>query len=112
MTCPLFEDYTRSCLKVFPTLISTDSLKLCTSEDYEKECVFYRFIERKEPICDYAKGLLKCPLVTMVSNEQFVDFAWHYCLCEKFTSCERYHLKNQNEEVPDGLLPDGTQVKK
>jgi len=110
MTCPLFNDYTRDCLKVFPTLISSDSLTLCTSEKYEENCVFFRIITQKEPICEFAIGLSKCPLVDMVNAEQFDELAKAYCLSQNKKACKRYSLKKEGKDVPASLLPNGSHV--
>ncbi len=110
MTCPLFNDYTRDCLKVFPTLISSDSLTLCTSKDHEEKCVFFRIIKQKESICEFATGLSKCPLVEMVTVDQFNELAKNFCLSKNKTACKRYHLKKEGKDVPASLLPDGLHV--
>ncbi len=108
MTCPLFNDYTRDCLKVFPTLISSDSLDFCTSNGYEEKCVFFRIITQKEPICEFATGLSKCPLVEMVTTSQFNELAKKFCLSKNKTACQRYRLKKEGKDVPSFLLPDGS----
>ena len=108
MTCPLFNDFTRDCLNIFPTLISSGSLTLCNSEEYEEKCVFFRIITQKEPICEFATGLSKCPLIEIVNTDKFKELAKKFCLSKNKTACKRYNLKKEGKDVPENLLPDGS----
>ena len=79
MSCPLYIDYTRECIREIE-IIPNNTLEYCTSSKYKK-CPFYRIIKKEKNICECIKK------------------------CAAFK--QRYVLKKKGGNVPDDMHPSG-----
>jgi hypothetical protein len=120
MSCPNYRDYTRDCIKKYPTLVRYENFMKCESEDYQK-CIIYHIL-RSDYQCKYLDSCLKMfpeeipEFLILISNDTSVyEFitnpVYDYCLSkENNTRCARYKIKEEGKQPPPGLNPDGKNI--
>lgn len=120
MHCPNFVDYTRECLKKYPTLTRYESFMKCETEDHQR-CIFYHIL-RSDFRCEYLDSCLKMfpdeipTFLLLISRDKSIyDFitkpVHDYCLSkENHIRCARHKIKAEGKTPPQGLNPDGKLV--
>ena len=121
MACPLFEDYTRSCIQEFPDFVTYSNFDICKSEEYQK-CPMYIVINSKFK-CKYLqtcshsyhkdvpKFIEKIFLDKKVKGDIIIGLTKKYCLSvDNHKNCERYELLIQGKKPPLTLFPDGRKI--
>ena len=63
MSCPLYEDYTRGCINVFPDVVTFSNFDVCESKAYQK-CPIYHVINSKFR-CQYFHTCLQAYIKTI-----------------------------------------------
>ncbi len=113
MSCPLYEDYTRNCIKKFKEIVNITSFKICDSENY-KECLFYIAIQTPEKNCKYSDNCIKTFFESLkekslIDVKYFIQTGKKYCLdIENRKKCARYKRYETDKKTITNLLPDGT----
>ena len=110
MSCPLYKDFTRECIKDMKELEQINSFDFCESDGYE-DCPTYKIITGKVLPCEFMEKCRKRRDVKDVDFETIKRFANDFCLSENKVNCEVYKLYNSGKNVPDELHPDGTKSK-
>lgn len=117
MSCPNYQDYTRNCVKEYPTLVRYESFMKCESEDHQR-CIFYHIL-RSDYRCKHLDSCLKMfpdeipTFLLLISRDRSIyDFITKpvrdYCLSkENNQQCARYKIKEEGKQPPQGLNPDG-----
>jgi hypothetical protein len=117
MTCPYYIDFTRDCIKTYPSIIKNKDYSNCESETYQK-CIIYNIL-KSDFRCEYLDTCLNMfpndiPEFYKLLNEDKTIYeyvtkpTYHYCLSkENHIHCERYKLKKNGTQPPPGLTPDG-----
>ena len=120
MGCPLYQDFTRTCIKEFPQLAKTASFEICDSNLYV-DCQIYK-ICTSDYHCEFLKTcadqyIEKLPrMITSIFMDEkgvkeMTDVLMKYCLSsEKSKSCAKYQLYSKGETPPINLLPDGRKI--
>jgi len=120
MSCPLYRDYTRECVKKYPALVIYKDFTQCESETYQ-ECIIYQILQ-SEFRCKHIDSCLmmfheRIPefLRLAITNPAVYDFVtsrvFEYCLKkDNTTRCARYKIKEEGKQPPPGLSPDGITV--
>ncbi len=109
MSCPLFVDFTRECIKEVE-FTPTDTTEFCATEKYV-DCPFYRLLIKKGDVC---KNIGKCPAFKnfqVGDFNKFVEISNRFCTSKNHVSCKRYITKESGQPVPISLHPDGSFVK-
>jgi len=120
MSCPLYQDFTRSCIKKFPDFLEFPTFDLCESDDY-KECIAY-LIFTSEFMCPYLttcgnaykKNIPK--IITKMLGEKeireiFYKYSVQYCISqESHITCAKYKLLSEGKIPPINLFPDGSKI--
>jgi hypothetical protein len=120
MSCPLYQDFTRSCVKKFPDFLEFPTFDLCASDDY-KNCIAY-VIFNSEFICPYLttcgnaykKNIPK--IITKMLDEKeireiFYKFSVQYCISqESHITCAKYKFLSEGKTPPINLFPDGSKI--
>ncbi len=120
MSCPHYQDFTRNCLKEYPTLIRYESIVQCESEDYPI-CILYHILQN-----DFrCKHLGSCsrsfpdeiPKFDELMRrdksiyEIIVKQVYNYCLLnENHMQCARYKIIEEGKQLLPGLIPDGNNI--
>ena len=120
MGCPLYKDFTRSCVEKFPMLTKVASYEICESDQYA-DCQIYMictspFTCEFLPQCanQYIEKLPK--IITHVfmyedGVKEMTAVLKAYCLTpEKSKTCAKYHVYLKGEKPPITLLPDGRKL--
>ena len=119
MSCPYYQDFTRECLKDYPTLIKYHNIIQCDSNDYPI-CIFYNALQndfrcKHLKICtrDFPEEIPK--FNDLIHEKTMYDFlmkqVYNYCLSkENHISCARYKILREEKMILPGLVPDGTNV--
>jgi hypothetical protein len=120
MNCPLYEDFTRNCIKKFPEFIEFPTFALCESDEHTK-CLAYLIYNSKF----FCKHLISCgnaykknvpKIITnmlgdMETREIFYKLIVQYCLSQKnHLTCAKFKIYEQGEIPPLNLFPDGKKV--
>lgn len=110
MSCPLFVDYTRECVEIYPEIVQISSYDICQSNNYET-CPVYIMIKSPEKNCE---NTVKCYVTFFkfnleISIEKLTEIAEKYCFNEENREkCEIYKIIESGDEIPRGLLGDGS----
>lgn len=120
MVCPLYVDFTRTCINKFPMLVKVTTFEVCESDQYEK-CQIYmictsafncEFLEQCTN--QYIEKLPKFVTnIFMTENgvKEMTDVLIDYCLSpEKSKTCAKYTVFCKGEVPPINLLPDGRKI--
>lgn len=111
-TCPLFVDFTRECIEefeVYPGEITQEMIGFCRTP-LHSNCPFYKMIKTDTPVC---KNIKKCPAFKHFQSENFDEFVRmsnKFCTSKDHVTCQRYIIKEKEEEVPIDLHPDGRRI--
>jgi len=118
MSCPLYQDFTRNCIKKFHDFLEFPTFDLCESDNYT-ECIAYLiftspFSCKYMSVCGnaYKKNIPK--IVTKMLGEKeireiFYKFSNHYCISqENHVTCAKYKLLSEGKIPPINLFPDGS----
>ena len=120
MNCPLYQDFTRTCIKKFPEFIEFPTYSFCKSDDYKK-CLAY-IIYSSPFVCKYlvpCGNAYKKDVPIIITNmfgetetrEIYYHLTVHYCLSqENHINCAKYKIYEQKKKPPLNLLPDGRRV--
>jgi len=118
MSCPLYQDFTRNCIKKFPDFLEFPTFDFCASDDY-KDCIAY-VIFTSEFMCPYLttcgnaykKNIPK--IITKMLGEKeireiFYKYSVQYCISqENHITCAKYKLLFEGKTPPINLFPDGS----
>ena len=115
MSCPLYEDYTRTCINQFKALVNFSDFEFCDSEEY-KDCIFYNSITHPDQECKFAKQCIQMHLDIPTEHFQIDindlnQMAKYYCFSDNKTNCAIYKRFESGKEVSPFLHPDGTMIK-
>ena len=116
MSCPLFVDYTRTCISNFKTLVEFTDYSFCESEGY-KDCIFYRSIKEPTKRCKFSERCIGLHM-NMPTDDFKLDIhglnemGKYYCFNDNRTNCAIYKKFEAGEEVSPFLHPDGSLVQK
>ncbi|HUT00590.1 MAG TPA: hypothetical protein VMY59_09765 [Candidatus Thermoplasmatota archaeon] len=120
MVCPLYVDFTRGCIKKFPSFIKFVTFKTCESEQYV-DCLMYQVCTSSFN-CEY---LIRCSnqynekipkfTMTLLMNKEagkvITDIQKKYCLSPEISkTCARYSLLSKGEIPPVNLMPNGQKI--
>jgi hypothetical protein len=117
MSCPHYQDLTRTCIQYFPRVVSHSDFSVCQSEAYT-DCLAYIALSAKFH-CKYQNNCLEdlvvnIPLLAKLFIEDdrtirfFKQMTEKYCFSEKnHSSCACFKLWEQGIHPPVELLPDG-----
>jgi hypothetical protein len=117
MSCPHYQDLTRTCIQYFPRIIQHSDFSVCESDGHS-ECLV--FIALKSGFrCEFMNNCIE-DLVTNqpILAKLFIEDDWtihyfkqvsqKYCTSvEKHVDCACYRLWVQGIHPPVELLPDG-----
>jgi hypothetical protein len=118
MSCPLYQDFTRTCITKFPDFLEFPTFDLCESDDY-KECLAY-LIFTSTFMCKYLTDcgtvykkkiptIIKKMLSEKETREIFYKFSAQYCVSrENHVNCAKYKLLSEGKIPPLNLFPDGS----
>ncbi len=114
MSCPLYEDFTRTCISQFKALVNFSDFDFCDSEKYV-DCIFYKTITYPEKVCTFAKQCIEMHLDIPTGQFQMDinglnQMAKHYCFSENRKNCAIYQRYQSGKEVSPFLHPDGTMI--
>jgi hypothetical protein len=121
MVCPLYIDFTRECIKKFPSLVKFTTIQTCESEQYG-DCPIYQ-VCMSDFNCEYMQSCAeqyntKIPALFKIiySNKEALKAAsdiWtNYCLSqENSKNCAKYQLYSKGEKPPLTLMPDGLKIR-
>ena len=108
MTCPMFKDYTRTCIESFKEISKITSYNLCESDKFE-ECPAYQIEYKKRGQCEFLEECKKNSNIDGLDFETVKEFGNKYCLSkENKKNCARYKLLIKKEKVSNKLLANGT----
>ena len=105
MSCPLYIDYTRECIREIE-IIPNNTLEYCTSSKYKK-CPFYRIIKKEKNICECIKKCAAFKYFQLSGFDKFIELSEKYCTSTNYKKCKRYVLKKKGGNVPDDMHPSG-----
>ena len=120
MGCPLYQDFTRSCIKNFPMLTKVASFEICESDQFYN-CQIYKictsnFNSEFLHICadQYIEKLPKF-ITTVFMDEtgvkEMTDILMKFCLSsEQSKTCAKYQFYEKGKNPPINLLPDGRKI--
>jgi len=107
MTCPMFKDYTRTCIESFKEISKVTSYELCESDKFE-ECPAYQIEFKKKGQCEFLDDCKKNTNLDGADFEQVKELGNKFCLStENKVNCARYKLLIKGEIVPNKLLANG-----
>jgi len=114
MTCPLYNDFTRDCIKTFEALVDIYNYDYCDSDE-SKDCLFYHIITDKDKICKYIDICISKTLeipgkALKLSIEKANMIGKEYCRGENRVNCIQYKAMESGKEVSLGDLPDGSKM--
>ncbi len=107
MTCPLFIDYTRECVKKYKHVIQVPTFDICQSNNYS-ECPIYSMISGDAKKCEYTDICDKEISFIGVDFERLKYIGNKYCLHGNERNCAIYKLRKAGKKVPLALSPDGS----
>jgi hypothetical protein len=117
MTCPLFIDLTRECIKRFENITQIYNFDICQSDEYN-DCFFYHII-KNEFNCKYMNQCIESFLEgtpkffkIIVSDNKISNIIRpvldRYCLSESnCLTCKRFNKYENCEDPSYKLFPDG-----
>jgi hypothetical protein len=120
MACPIYQDFTRACVEKYPALVIYKDFTECESDAYQK-CIIYQILQSDF----HCKHLDSCLMMFHEKTPEFLRLAikdptiydfltsrvYDYCLAKDNTArCARYKMKEEGNEPPPGLSPDGINV--
>ncbi len=122
MSCPLYVDFTRMCVKKFPAFVRFSTFQICESEQYI-DCPMYQICIRNY-LCEYISKcsdqynekmpkLIQAIFKDKKSYETMLHEIWmKYCFSvENSKKCARYHIHANGETPPLTLMPDGQMMR-
>jgi hypothetical protein len=117
MSCPYYEDLTRTCIQYFPRVLNHTSFSTCESDNYVN-CLAYIALSsgfrcKYQNLC-LEDLVLNVPILAKFFVEDdrtiklFKSMAEKYCSSEQHhVECACYKLLEQGIHPPVELLPDG-----
>lgn len=117
MSCPYYEDLTRTCIQFFPRVMNHTSFSTCESDSY-LNCLAYIALKsgfrcKYQNLC-LEDLVLNVPILAKFFVEDdrtiklFKSMAEKYCSSEKnHVNCACFKLLEQGIHPPVELLPDG-----
>ena len=121
MSCPHYNDYTRTCIQYFPRVLEYTSFTVCESEGYIN-CLAYIALKTGF-LCKYNTQCLEDLVADMpifvrffIEDEKtvklFKSLAEKYCTSkENHSTCACFKLFEQGIHPPAELLPDGKKIR-
>jgi len=109
MTCPMYKDYTRGCVKKYNRVLQVPTFDICESDNYD-ECPMYNIITNKVECCEYTPACDKEMDFGIWDIEHLKYIANNFCFHGKKKNCAIYKLRNASKEVPKELQPDGRMI--
>jgi hypothetical protein len=118
VSCPLYQDFTRTCISKFPDFLEFPTLDLCESDEYNG-CIAHliftsTFMCRYLTDCGNAYKKKVPKLITKMLGEKetrelFYRFSAQYCISqENHRNCAKYKLLAEGRVPPINLFPDGS----
>ena len=107
MTCPLYIDYTRECIRKYKRVIQVPSFDICQNNLYA-ECPIYNIISGYVKMCEYTDICDKEVPFIGVDFERLKYISNKFCLHRNEGNCAIYKLRKAGVEVPRDLSPDGS----
>ncbi|MBN1861509.1 MAG: hypothetical protein JW840_08630 [Candidatus Thermoplasmatota archaeon] len=117
MSCPYYQDLTRTCIQYFPRVVQHSDFIVCDSERYPN-CLAYIAL-RSGYRCPYQNQcledmVLQVPILAKYfiedhqTIELFKKMVQHYCSSEQnHVNCACFKLWEQGIHPPVELLPNG-----
>jgi len=117
MSCPYYEDLTRTCIQFFPRVMNHTSFSTCESDNY-LSCLAYIALKsgfrcKYQNLC-LEDLVLNVPILAkfFVEDDKTIKFfksmTEKYCSSEQnHANCACYKLLEQGIHPPVELLPDG-----
>jgi len=115
MSCPMYIDFTRECIKKFKSILNIGNYDICGSNDGYKDCIFYKTIKYPDDACKYRDKCIGLHIKADVSKMKIdIDIlnsmGKQYCFNENRTNCAIYKKFKSGEEPSALLTPDGTMI--
>jgi hypothetical protein len=117
MSCPYYQDFTRTCIQYFPKVVQHSDFSVCDSEDHS-DCLAFIALNAGFR-CKYQNQcledlILNQPILAKLFIEDdrtiqfFKQMTQKYCSSEQnHTNCACFRLWEQGIHPPVELLPDG-----
>jgi hypothetical protein len=117
MSCPYYEDLTRTCIQYFPRVVQHSNFTVCESDNY-LNCLAYIALQsgfrcKYQNLC-LEDLVLNVPLLAkfLIEDDRtiqlFKSMAEKYCSSEQnHSNCACFKLLEQGIHPPVELLPDG-----
>ncbi len=108
MSCPYYIDFTRDCIRTYPSIIQYKDFSNCESEGYQK-CLVYNIL-KSDFRCQHLNTCLNIfpenlPEFYKLLNQNKVVYefvtkpVYNYCLSkENHTQCVRFKMKQEGQE--------------
>ncbi len=109
MSCPMYADFTRGCVKKYRKVIQIPSFDICKSDNYD-ECPMYNIIIKNVEYCEYTPICDEIMDFSSWDYEHLKYIATNFCFYGKKENCAIYNLKKENKIIPKGLQPDGRMI--
>ena len=109
MTCPLYKDSTRTCIRKYERVLKIQTFDICISNNYD-ECPMYNIIEKKVECCEYTPVCDEEMDFSVWDFEHLKNIANNFCFYGKKEKCAIYKLRKVGKDVPKGLQPDGSKI--
>lgn len=114
MNCFKYRDNRKLCFDIFGKVVNFIDEEMCKSEEDYKDCIFYKMLT--EPEDKHCKHMEVCSHIASITlsrlpYEEIKLQCGTYCLNpENRKNCAIYKLFDQLDEIPIGLLPDGSMI--
>ena len=109
MGCPLYEDFSRGCVKKYRRVLQVPTFDICESDNYD-ECPMYNIIMKKVECCKYTPACDKEMDFGSWDFKHLKYIATNFCFYGKKENCAIYKLRKAGKDVPKELQPDGSKV--
>lgn len=118
MSCPYYQDYTRTCIQHFPRVVQHSEFSVCQSSEKYSDCLAYVALSSGFR-CKYQNQcledlVLNQPLLSklFIEDDRTVQFfkqmTQKYCSSEQnHRNCACFRLWEQGVHPPVELLPNG-----
>lgn len=117
VSCPYYQDLTRTCIQYFPRVVRHSDFETCTSDSYQNCLAFialksgFRCRYQNQCLEDLVRSL---PLLAKMFIEDDQTISLFRQMVEKYCSSEQNHVRcacfslwEQGIHPPVELLPDG-----
>jgi len=109
MSCPLYKDFTRECVKHYNRILQFSSYNICESDNYD-ECPLYNIINKKVQCCEYTPACDEKMDFGNWDYEYLKYVANNFCFYGRKGDCAIYKLRTEKKAIPRALQPDGRMI--